>query len=211
MGHMSRQPIPKLFVSFHMTSVAWLLCRGGAARRTHLSGVAGDYDWVAACRAPEVIQSAALISTMTIVAPHPTPTPTPPPTPPNCSHGLRHHVVGAVFGAAAVAPHVAVPRAKTPFRQITHTFSKSPSDTYCACFFRRATQLARKVATFRQCVTLWVKPFELVVQTACLNRAAKKKQKKKQVFILLAPSLLKKRAIKINNPNETIMVFGNTS
>lgn len=61
-----------------MTSVAWILYWGGALCRTHLSGVTGDYDWVATCRATEVIQSGALITTMTIVALHPT---QPPPRP----------------------------------------------------------------------------------------------------------------------------------
>lgn len=102
-------------ISFHMTSVAWVLYWGGALCRTHLSGVTGDYDWVAACRAPEVIQSGALISTMTIVAPHPTR-----PPPPNCSHGLQHHVVCAVFGTADVALHVPIPQPKHPPPYHTH-------------------------------------------------------------------------------------------
>lgn len=62
------------------------------------------------------------------------------------------------------------------------------------------------MATFSQCLTLWVKLFELVMLTACLNRAAKK-----QVFILLLLSLFIKKAIKINSSNETVMVFGITS
>lgn len=160
---------PKLFFSFHMTSVAWLLYWGGAVCRTHLSGVTGDYDWVAACRAPEVIPSGALISTMTIVAPHPTQ----PHHLPTVLMASSTTLVRAVFGTAAVALHVHFPSTRS------HTLSVSLPVTL-TCFFRCCTQLARNVATFSQCVTLWVKPFELVIQTACLNRAAKK-----QVFILL--------------------------
>lgn len=170
-------------------------------RRTLLSGVTGDYDWVAACRAPEVIQSGALISTMTIVPllPHP---PKPPqlfswPLAPPCPPSVCLLLLPGRYTFAFLDPNT--------LHQITHTFCKSSSHM-CACFFGCCTQLARNMATFSQCVTLWVKPFELVIQTACLNRDAKK-----LVFILLLLSLFIKKAIKINSPNETIMVSGITS
>lgn len=180
--------------------MAWLLYWGGAVCRTHLSGVTGDYDWVAACRAPEVIQSGALISTMTIVL-HP-----PPPKPPQLfSWPLAPRCPPSVCSSLLPRRYTFTFPKPNTLHQITHTFCKSSSDV-CTCFFWCCTQLARKVATFSQCVTLWVKSLELVIQTACLNRAAKK-----QVFILLLLSLFIKKAIKINSPNETIMVFGITS
>lgn len=191
--------------------MAWLLYWGGAVCRTHLSGVTGDYDWVAACRAPEVIQSGALISTMTIVPPPPTPPPPPtttttPPKPPQLfSWPLAPRCPRSVCSSLLLRRYTFTFPKPNTLHQMTHTFCKSSSDM-CMCFFWCCTQLARKVSTFSQCVTLWVKSFELVIQTACLNRAAKK-----QVFILLLLSLFIKKAIKINSPNETIMVFGITS
>lgn len=138
-----------MFFSFHMTSVAWLFCWGGALCRTHLSGVTGDYDWIATCRAPEVIQSSALISTMTVVALHPTQPPLRPqlfswPPALRCLCSVWHCCCGATCSYSqnqkpATIFHTHLVYVPDGNECVT---GKSTSDTYM--FSSCCTQLAKK-------------------------------------------------------------------